>query len=186
MWDHFNFLAPIYDKVIQPKPPQKLIELLDFGSGQSLLDVGGGTGRIAQFLTGPSRQIFLADTSQQMLLQSQEKSGLRQINTASEFLPFPNDYFDRVLMVDVLHHVSDQSLSVMEMWRVLKPGGKIVIEEPDIRKFAVKLVALAEKLALMRSHFLGAEAICQLFIGLPGDLGVFREEHYLWVVGTKT
>ena len=46
---------------------------------------------------------------------------------------------------------------------VLKPGGSIVIEEPDIRKFTVKLIALAEKITLMRSHFLSPDKIAGLF-----------------------
>ena len=57
-------------------------------------------------------------------------------------------------MVDALHHVIHQGQTAREMYRVLKPGGRIVIEEPDIRKFGVKLIAVAEKLLLMRSHFL--------------------------------
>ena len=50
-----------------------------------------------------------------------------------------------------------------ELWRTLKPGGRLVIMEPDIRLFSVKLVALAEKVALMRSHFLAPAAIVRLF-----------------------
>ena len=66
------------------------------------------------------------------------------------------------------------------MFRVLKPGGLLVIEEPDIRTFGVKLIAIAEKLLLMRSHFLAPEEITNLFpngekvferkMGLPGWL----------------
>jgi hypothetical protein len=41
----------------------------------------------------------------------------------------------------------------------------MVIEEPNIERFSVKLVALAEKLALMNSHFLAAEAIRRLVEG---------------------
>jgi len=45
----------------------------------------------------------------------------------------------------------------------VKPGGRIIIEEPDIRNFRVKLLALGEKLALMRSHFLSPQQIFSLF-----------------------
>jgi demethylmenaquinone methyltransferase/2-methoxy-6-polyprenyl-1,4-benzoquinol methylase len=47
--------------------------------------------------------------------------------------------------------------------RVLEPEGRSVIEEPDIRTFGVKLVALAEKILLMRSHFLSPIQIASLF-----------------------
>jgi len=41
--------------------------------------------------------------------------------------------FDRVLMVDALHHVVNQAETICELYRVLKPGGRLVIEEPDLR-----------------------------------------------------
>ena len=47
-------------------------------------------------------------------------------------------------MVDALHHVADQEATIRELWRLLKPGGRIIIEEPDIRRFEVKLLALIE------------------------------------------
>ena len=71
------------------------------------------------------------------------------------------------------------------MWRVLKPGGRIIIEEPDIHHWAVKLIALGEKLALMRSHFLDADEILKLFTDLPGDKKSIQEGHNIWVVIDK-
>ncbi len=89
-------------------------------------------------------------------------------------------------MVDALHHVLDSRQTAGELWRVLKAGGKIVIEEPDIRKFAVKLVAIAEKLLLMRSHFLSASAIEQLISLSTGqDSGLNKKTILIWVVIDK-
>ena len=84
-------------------------------------------------------------------------------------------------MVDALHHVIDQPSTADEMFRLLKPGGRIIIEEPDIRTFGVKLIALAEKLLLMRSHFLSPQQIAGLF----KDAQVHTEDSSAWVVVTK-
>ena len=60
-----------------------------------------------------------------------------------------------------------------------------MIEEPDIHTGGVKLIALAEKLALMRSHFLSGQEIRDLFSDLPGTIEVFNEDHFVWVVIEK-
>jgi demethylmenaquinone methyltransferase/2-methoxy-6-polyprenyl-1,4-benzoquinol methylase len=98
-----------------------------------------------------------------MLVQAAQKPGLRPTQARVERLPFADGTFERIIMIDALHHVANQQHTADELWRVLKPGGQIVIEEPDIRTFAVKLVALGEKLALMRSHFLSPIQIASLF-----------------------
>ena len=100
-------------------------------------------------------------------------------------MPFADGYFDCVLMVDALHHVADQAQTASELWRVIKPGGRIVIQEPDIRKFAVKLIAIAEKLALMRSHFLDGDAISSLFPFDGADVEIHAEDFNVWVIVKK-
>ena len=68
---------------------------------------------------------------------------------------------------------------------MIKPGGKIVIEEPDIHNRSVKLIALAEKLALMRSHFLTGQEIQGLFSSFPAVIEIHQEDHFVWVVVDK-
>jgi ubiquinone/menaquinone biosynthesis C-methylase UbiE len=78
-------------------------------------------------------------------------------------LPLPDNFFQRVIMVDAFHHVEDQTETAGEFLRVLEPGGLIVIEEPDINTLGVKLIALVEKLLLMRSRFYSPEQIASFF-----------------------
>ena len=73
-----------------------------------------------------------------------------------------------------------------DLVRVLKSGGRMVIEEPDINHFGVKLVALAEKLLLMGSHFHTPVEIREMVAahGLPARIetdGNFAA----WVVADK-
>jgi len=183
--DHFDFLAPFYARALPKRREERLVKLAALPVEGILLDAGGGTGRIAQTLCEYVSQVVIADLSIGMLTQAKNEQSLRLVCTYSERLPFPADQFERIIMVDVLHHVVNQVQTAADLYRVLKPGGLLVIEEPDIEHFAVKLIALLEKLVLMRSHFLPADRIAQLFYPTGARLHVVKDEYTVWVVIEK-
>lgn len=184
-FDHFNFLGPIYDRIFGQKKDHKIVELADVRSGQALLDLGGGTGRVTVLFTSITQKLLIADTAMKMLWEAQQK-GIRTVNSQSERLPFTQGSFDRILMVDALHHVEDQQKTLAQMWRVLASGGKIVIEEPDIHHFLVKLVALGEKLLLMRSHFLTPRAIADMCrFDKHASVEIYYEKGMAWIIITR-
>ena len=183
--DHFSFLAPFYERVIKPRHPEQLIRLAGLPVEGALLDAGGGTGRVSQALGEYAGLRVVADGSMAMLAQAQMKDGLHVVCGFTEGLPFADQTFACVIMIDALHHVANQEHTAAEMWRVLKPGGRIVIEEPDIHAFVVKLVAAAEKIALMRSHFLSHEEIIALFSGSDAQVQVVKDGYTAWVVIEK-
>jgi predicted SAM-dependent methyltransferase len=75
---------------------------------------------------------------------------------------------------------------VRDLLRVLKPGGKLLIEEPDITKLQVKMVAWAEKLALMKSHFHTPEEIRKMVANHGYQAKVESDEEYaIWVIVEK-
>jgi ubiquinone/menaquinone biosynthesis C-methylase UbiE len=150
---HFDFLAPIYDRVIAPPDGAHLHQRLRLPAPGRLLDVGGGTGRMAALLRPAVEQVVICDLSPAMLRQARGKCACDRLQGYAERLPFAGGSFERVLVVDALHHFADQWAAVRELWRVIKPGGRLVIEEPDITYLGPKLIELAEKLALMGSHF---------------------------------
>jgi demethylmenaquinone methyltransferase/2-methoxy-6-polyprenyl-1,4-benzoquinol methylase len=160
--------------------------LLELPIKGRLLDAGGGTGRIAARLQGQAGMVLVADLSLPMLAQALEKACCAVAGSHTERLPFPSGTFERVIVVDAYHHLIDQAESLQEFWRVLAPGGRLIIEEPDISNFGVKLVALAEKLTFFRSHFVRAERIAQDLGALGAKIDVHRLGHNVWVVGEKS
>ena len=182
-FDHFDFIAPVYNRVGAYSALQTMLEIGDFPTSGRLLDVGGGTGRVAGALRDKAAQIVIADVSLGMLRFAASKPGLQTAAAYSEHLPFPEASFERIVMVDALHHVVHQADTARELFRLLKPGGRIIIEEPDIRTFSVKLIALGEKLLLMRSHFLAPEQIVSLFPSAKAE--ITAKESSAWIVVKK-
>jgi len=183
--DHFDLIAPIYERVIRPKPNERLLSVMQADPEGILLDAAGGTGRIAQFLASKARRILLLDASFGMLTHSKASAQLEIVCALTEHLPLPDALVSQIIMVDALHHVIDPEKTAAELWRVLRPGGRIVIEEPDIRTFAVKLVALFEKLALMRSRFHTPDQIAHFFSFPGAHTHIEIEDHNAWVVIDK-
>ena len=184
MIDHFDALAPLYDRLIGPPNPACLRALLDLPTTGWVLDAGGGTGRIAAQLRVLTGHLVLLDRSQPMLRQAQGK-GLWPIQGDVARLPFPDACFDRAVVVDALHHFADQPAAIDELLRVLKPGGRLVIEEPDIARFAVKLVALAERLALMGSSFAPPSEICAMVVAHAAQARIVRDGGFAAWVGAE-
>ncbi len=184
-FDHFAILAPIYERFIPPQFPERLLALLDLSEGGLVLDAGGGTGRVAQFLRDTAGKVVVADESIEMMREASKKIGISPVCSHAEQLPFPSNFFDRVLMVDAFHHVGDQRAMVRELWRILKPGGRIIVEEPDVRFFTVKLMALGERLALMRSHFLSPVQIGTLFGNHGTHVRIAHDGATAWIVVEK-
>lgn len=185
IFDHFDFLAPLYETLIPPKSPHEIWALAELPVDGALLDAGGGTGRVAQYMIGKASPVVVADLSFKMLAEAQQKAGVRPVSSHTEQLPFGDAAFARIIMVDALHHVIDQRATADELWRTLQPGGWIVIEEPDVRTFIVKLLALAEKMALMRSHFLTPARIAALFDYPGAQVRVEATGFTAWVIIEK-
>lgn len=182
-FDHFGLIAPIYARLGDYARVDRMAQLADLPARGRLLDAGGGTGRVARALRDKTDQTILADVSLGMLRFATPTALLNPTAAVTESLPFADESFERVIIVDALHHVAEHRRTAAELWRVLKPEGRLVIEEPDIRTFGVVLIALVEKLLWMRSHFLKPEKIAKLFPGARVD--IHTEKGSAWVVIQK-
>jgi demethylmenaquinone methyltransferase/2-methoxy-6-polyprenyl-1,4-benzoquinol methylase len=179
-FDHFGIISGLYNRMPAFSPPARMLNLLGLEPHMSLLDAGGGTGRVADSLRQYVKKIVVDDISHPMLRYAVEK-GLSTTRAPVERLPFASEIFDRIIMVDALHHVYNSQTAIDELWRVLNPTGVLLIIEPDIRKLSVKMIAVAEKLLLMRSHFLDRERIEELFLERSLTIQVIEEGVDIWM-----
>jgi ubiquinone/menaquinone biosynthesis C-methylase UbiE len=110
---HFDFLAPLYDRLIRPPDPEQIRALLDLPASGWVLDAGGGTGRVSALLCPLVERLVVCDLSFAMLSQSHNKREGEQghcivpSQARVERLPFPDGCFSRILVVDAFHHFGD-------------------------------------------------------------------------------
>ena len=105
--------------------------------GMRVLDIAGGTGDLAKAMAkraGPSGEVWLTDINESMLAVGRDRllDGGLALPTAladAEHLPFPDGYFDRVTVAFGLRNMTHKDRALAEMFRVLKPGGKLLVLE---------------------------------------------------------
>lgn len=165
----------------------RILRFAELVPGQSVLDVGCGTGSLAiaaKRQVGPKGAVCGVDASPEMLARARAKSRKAGLEidfrqAPAQALPFPDAQFDVVLNTLMLHHLprASREQCVAEMKRVLRPGGRLVIVE-----FASP--AGRHRFSIHRHGGLGSEAIAGMLgeSGLTvmesGDLG-FRNMHFV-------
>jgi ubiquinone/menaquinone biosynthesis C-methylase UbiE len=115
---------------------EKVVRLARLQPGESVLDVGCGTGSLAiaaQRCVGPTGTVYGIDASPEMLARAGKKArkaGVEVVlkNAVAEALPFPDAHFDAVLTTLMLHHLPSEARRqcAREIRRVLKPGGRVL------------------------------------------------------------
>ena len=161
----FNLIAPIYEK-IHPGAKRsfyKLVEKIYFKKSDIILDLGGGVGRIAKFFANRVKKIVVADYSKGMIEQCKIRSDLYCILSQAEKLSFKNAYFDKIIIVESFHHFQNQEKVIQEAKRVLKPTGRIVLEEINPRKFPGWIIIVLEKIIGFKSNFLSPQELSLLW-----------------------
>ena len=126
------------------------VEMAAVRPGQTILDIAGGTGDLAQKfsrLTGPTGTVVLADINAAMLRVGRDKlldRGVSQnllfTQADAQYLPFPDHTFDCITIAFGLRNVTDKDLALRSMLRVRKPGGRLLVLE-----FSKPLSGLLEK-----------------------------------------
>jgi ubiquinone/menaquinone biosynthesis C-methylase UbiE len=116
---------------------EQTVELAALSPGERVLEVGCGTGEVAQRArsrVGATGQVSGIDPSAEMIAVAQRKARRAGLDIdyrvgAIEALPYPDASFDVVLSSLMMHHLPDdlKSGGLAEVRRVLKPGGRLLI-----------------------------------------------------------
>jgi ubiquinone/menaquinone biosynthesis C-methylase UbiE len=153
----FNNWAKTYDNFFNHLyfsfSNKKIANLINYGKKISILDVGSGTGiLIEQLVSKNNLKIYGLDLSPEMVKISKEKFSKNknvEITLGSAVkIPFKNKLFDYVTCSNSFHHHPNSLQSLKEMYRVLKPKGKVIIldafKDDIFRKLYCKIIDIVE------------------------------------------
>lgn len=134
--------------------------------GNRVLDLAGGTGDLASKfapIVGAEGQVILSDINASMLENGRERltdmgigGNVRYVQANAECLPFADNQFDIVTMAFGLRNVTDKDAALRSIYRVLKPGGRLLVLEfskpvlpglsPIYDQYSFKLLPMMGKL----------------------------------------
>ncbi len=142
------------------------IELSGVRKGSHVLDLAGGTGDLAARLAGivgTDGEVVLVDINAAMLEHGRARlldggiaGNVRFVQANAECLPFQDNHFDCITIAFGLRNVTDKDAALRSMYRVLKPGGRLLVLEfskptlpglaPLYNLYSFKLLPLMGKL----------------------------------------
>ena len=115
------------------------IDMSGVRPGNKVLDLAGGTGDLTKKfskIVGPQGKVVLADINSSMLEVGRERltnqgyvGNIEYVQANAQYLPFEDNTFDVITIAFGLRNVTDKDEALRSMFRVLKPGGRLLVLE---------------------------------------------------------
>jgi len=115
------------------------IDMSGVRPGNKVLDLAGGTGDLTKKfskIVGPAGKVVLADINSSMLEVGRERltnqgyvGNIEYVQANAQYLPFEDNTFDAITIAFGLRNVTDKDEALRSMFRVLKPGGLLLVLE---------------------------------------------------------
>lgn len=136
-WQLARDAAERYEQILVPTllgpAARALVERSDLQAGEAVLDVGCGTGAAARYAAekvAPAGRVAGVDVNAGMIAVARSLDAplpIEWIEGSADQLPFAQEEFDVVLCAQVLQFLQDRPRALAQMYRVLRPGGRLAI-----------------------------------------------------------
>jgi len=130
-WARFYDLAERTNRTVNAAAAKRVAELVP--AGAKVLDCAAGTGEFSLAAAEKAASVLCTDLSRPMLDRAAAKAKRRGLTNVSfalrdvTALPDPGGSFDAVIAANVLHLLTQPEKALSELWRVTKPGGRLIL-----------------------------------------------------------
>ncbi|SMB79473.1 Methyltransferase domain-containing protein [Desulfonispora thiosulfatigenes DSM 11270] len=160
---------------------REIKEVLNLQGTEIILDIGGGTGHLAQHLKEDCKKVYILDESEKMLSKIKPNKKIVPIVGDALTTNFKDKSIDVVILADVLHHISQQEKLIVEIERVLKDKGKILILDFDRKYLRTKLLRLFEYFLFGKLYFKTSREVKELLKD-RFTVHLCRQEKYYFII----
>ncbi|MDD5701703.1 MAG: class I SAM-dependent methyltransferase [Dehalococcoidales bacterium] len=176
--EYFNRMAAKWDDCVAEKDAAKLeglAESLDILPGETVLDVGAGTGVFAPYLLrkiGSHGRLVCLDEAEEMLQKAREKKlagNIEYVRADIAGSRLESGIFDAVVCYSSFPHFSDKPLALKEIFRMLKPGGKLFICHTSSRQ---TINHIHSQIPEVRGHLIPEEDLMRRWLSAAGFAGI--------------
>ena len=145
----FKYYSKQYDKfmkIFNLDKNKEIVKVLKDINNLEILDIGGGTGTLADTLINLGANVTILDPEIKMTNIAKEKNN--KVNILNGYLTnvgLNDELFDLIIMRDSFHHIEDKEETLKECKRLLNNKGKIFIYEFDKTNIITKLIYIFER-----------------------------------------
>jgi ubiquinone/menaquinone biosynthesis C-methylase UbiE len=158
-----GLLFKVFSSLIYPRAFRRAFasSLEGVPGGGAVLDVGSGTGILSQFASEArgDLEFTMIDPAAGMLRFA--PGFARRVMGRAEDLPFRERSFDAVFAGDCIHHFNDPRRAIMELERVTREGGVLVVFEIDPGSLLGTMITRGERAFKEPAHFYGPEELAE-------------------------
>ena len=151
-YDYFANLFNLYKR-------EQVRNILTLKRNEKVIDIGGGTGYLAKYLSPYCSEIFVLDENSNMLSRISPESQVKPIFANALESNLEDNSFDVVIMTDTLHHICNQDKLIKKCHRILKPDGKLFVQDFNIDFLSIKIIRFFESLIFKEVCFRNPEQI---------------------------
>ena len=126
-------LALFRKSVLKQAKLRRILDLLDDPSGKANLDIGADNGVISFLLRQRGGRWASADLDERAVASIRQLVGTEVYQLDGARTPFPDRSFDQIVIVDYLEHIPDDRAFSLELERILRPGGTLIVNVPHLQ-----------------------------------------------------